>query len=32
MKDLKAITGWPALLETPGTSWKWITLLENKKN
>ena len=21
-------TGWPALLETPGTSWKWITLLE----
>ena len=26
------VTGWPALLETPGTSWKWITLLENSKN
>ena len=21
-------TGWPALLETPGTSWKLISLLE----
>ena len=26
--DHYLITGWPALLETPGTSWKWITLLE----
>ena len=25
---LQADSGWPALLETPGTSWKWITLLK----
>ena len=24
----KNLLGWPALLETPGNSWKWIALLE----